>query len=185
MPQAVGATAWNMGGATPNLTDQDIMFLCTSVPPQTMCQFAMMYLGVTHDQIRTFIAEEGQHNVQNVGFKCLEWWRNSYQGSDARGTLYGYLMHASNANLRAHIRQDHFAILDPEHQTQIGKNLYDNINYISSSSVRPHSLYSTVDESSDELETGPTRKKNDNSAFFFILLLRHALELSYNYVICR
>ncbi len=36
--------------------------------------------------------------------------------------------------------------------------------------LRAHALYSTVDDSSDELKSGPTRKKKDHSAFllFFI-----------------
>ena len=36
------------------------------------------------------------------------------------------------------------------------------------SSIRAHSLYFTVDDSSDELKSGPTRKKNWPFSFFFI-----------------
>ena len=32
--------------------------------------------------------------------------------------------------------------------------------------VRAHTLYSTVDDSSYELESGPTRQEKDHSAFF-------------------
>ncbi len=32
--------------------------------------------------------------------------------------------------------------------------------------IRAHSLYFTVDDSSDELKSGSTRKKTDHSAFF-------------------
>ncbi len=114
-----GATIRNMDGTASNLTDRDMMLLCTSVPPQTMQQFAVIYLDVTHDQIKTFMQEE-RENVQIVSFKCLDSWRKSFEGQDARGRLYGFLLDACNRTMRGNIGHEHIAFLEPDHQTQIG-----------------------------------------------------------------
>ena len=51
---------------------------------------------------------------------------------------------------------------------------------------RAHTLYYTVDDSSDVLESGPTRKKKrDNSAFFLIFSSDIALNLPAKHVICK
>lgn len=112
-------------GADSDLQDRDIMFLCTSVPPQDLCNFAVMYLGVTRDQIRFFVAE-ASNNPQDVSYKCIEWWRNSYQGPDARRRLHELLLRASNTKMRGLIRTDQFVCLDPVHQEQIGECLCIN-----------------------------------------------------------
>ncbi len=120
MPLAAPICSQLEDDSNTNLPDSAMMRVCTNIPPQTMERFAVIHLGVKSDTIQT-IKESLRENVQNIGFKCLEHWRNSYNGPDACGTLVSHLKKAWSDTMKGEIAREHFAFLDTEHQ--MGKNI--------------------------------------------------------------
>ncbi len=80
------------------IQDRDLMKLAEKVPPATMQQIAIGFMGIKMDEVR-MATQKWRESVVLANYEILETWRSRNTGPHARNKLYRCFQYASREGL--------------------------------------------------------------------------------------